>query len=84
MPRPKGLLLHKPALALFLVARRLTLTEAAELFGLPLTTLSGLAQGNHRASIQTVRQIEDTAGADVAAALFPELGGLYVASGVAA
>lgn len=80
MARPRGLLLHKPALQLFLAARRLTMTEAADTFGLPLATLSGLASGHHRASMTTVRGIEAAAGTEVAQALFPELDGRFAAA----
>lgn len=80
MARPQGLRLHKPALSLFLNARRLSLTEAADLFGLSLPVLSNLAAGRHRASIATVREIESAAGTEVASALFPELDGLFVAT----
>lgn len=74
MARPRGYTLSRQALEAILTARRLTLTEAAEHCSMPLTTLSGLAQRNHRASLPTVRQIEDGLGID-GAALFPELAG---------
>lgn len=80
MARPRGLTLHEPALRLFLASRRLTLTEAAEMFGLSLATLSGLAKRHHRASMTTVRLIEANVGTDVVQALFPELDGIYAAS----
>jgi hypothetical protein len=80
MARPQGLRLHKPALSLFLSSRRISLTEAADLFGLALPVLSNLAAGRHRASIATVRAIEATAGTEVAQALFPELDGIFTAA----
>lgn len=78
MARPRGLRLHQPALALYCAGRRLSLTEAAEAFGLPLTSLSGLAKGDHRASMTTVRMIEGRVGTEVVEALFPELGGFFI------
>ena len=82
MARPQGLRLHKPALSLYLNARRISLTEAADLFGMALPVLSNLAAGRHRASIATVREIEAAAGTEVASALFPELDGLFAATPV--
>lgn len=58
-------------------ARRYSLTEAAEELGLGLTTLSGLAKGNHGASITTVRMVEGRVGTDITEALFPEFAGLF-------
>ena len=77
MARPRGYLLNRPALLAYLDARRLSLTDAANACDLPLTTLSGLAAGNHRASPRTVRQIEDGLKVD-GAAFFPELAGYSV------
>lgn len=80
MARPKGLILHKPALTLYMQCHRLSLTETADKFGLNLPTLSGLASGNHGASISTVRQIEERAGTDAAEAIFPELSGRFAST----
>lgn len=77
MARPKGFRLHQPSLALWCKERRFSLTEAAEELGLGLTTLSGLAKGNHGASITTVRMVEGRVGTEVTHALFPEFEGLF-------
>lgn len=51
-----------------------TLTEGAEVCGISLTTLSGLASGDHGASDKIVRQVADGLGVDDGV-LFPELAG---------
>lgn len=72
MARPKGYLLSRPALEDLLRINGLSMTEAANRSGVALTTLSGLAAGDHRASIETAHKIaqgiECTPGT-----LFPEL-----------
>jgi transcriptional regulator with XRE-family HTH domain len=72
MARPRGFRLSRFALGDLLAAKRLTMTEVAQLAGLPLTTVSGLAQGDHRASMKTVRQLAEGVGCE-AETLFPEL-----------
>lgn len=72
MPRPKGLRLNRFALDDMLTAKRLTMTEAAARSRVALTTLSGLAQGDHGASIKTVEALAVGIGCS-AETLFPEL-----------
>lgn len=72
MARPKGYRLNRSALHDIITARRLTLTEAAQLCGMPLTTLSSLAHGDMRASMKTVRTLADGLGCQ-SETLFPEL-----------
>lgn len=83
MARPKGYLLNRPALDDLLVARRLTLTQAARDSGIALTTLSGLRQGDHRASIRTAEQLARGLGCS-AETLFPELTGSFTVADKAA
>jgi transcriptional regulator with XRE-family HTH domain len=72
MARPKGLRLNRFALADILTEKRLTMTQAAAHSGVALTTLSGLAQGDHRASLRTVEALASGIGCS-AETLFPEL-----------
>lgn len=72
MARPRGLRLNRAALRDVLELKRLTMTEAAAQSGVALTTLSGLAQGDHRASIRTVDALAQGIGCE-AETLFPEL-----------
>ena len=77
MARPRGFRLNRSALLDLLEAKQLTMTEAAALSGLPLKTLSGLAQADSNASMKTVRVL--TAGMTCRAeTLFPELAGYEV------
>lgn len=72
MARPKGLRLNRAALTDILAIKVISLTEAASLCGMPLTTLSSLAHGDHRASPRTVRALAE--GLNVSAeTLFPEM-----------
>lgn len=50
------------------------MTEAAARSGLALTTVSGLAKNDHRASIKTVEALASGLGCS-AETLFPELAG---------
>ena len=72
MARPRGLRLNRAALTDLMLAKRRTLSETATECGIPLTTLSGLAHGDHRASMKTVRALSDGLGC-AAETLFPEL-----------
>lgn len=72
MARPRGFRLNRSALVDLLDAKRLTLTEAAQRCGIPLTTLSSLSHGDHRASMKTVRSLSEGLGCH-AETLFPEL-----------
>lgn len=72
MARPRGYRLSKSALHDVLELRRITMTEAAGRSGLALSTVSGLAQGDHRASIRTVAALAGGLGCR-AETLFPEL-----------
>lgn len=72
MARPKGYRLSRPAFDDMLRLARLTMTEAARQAGLPLTTVSGLANGDHRASMKTVRSLSEGLGIN-AETIFPEL-----------
>lgn len=72
MARPKGLRLNRFALDDILTAKRLTMTEAAARSGVALTTLSGLAHGDHRASFRTIEALAQGIGCS-AETLFPEL-----------
>lgn len=76
MARPRGFRLNRSALLDILAAKRLSMTEGASLSGIPLTTLSGLAQGDHRASIKTARALADGIGCSIET-LFPELSGQF-------
>lgn len=55
------------------------MTVAAERTGIALTTLSGLASGDHRASATVVKQLADALEC-AAATLFPEVSGRFVES----
>lgn len=65
MARPKGYRLNGPVFLDILKAKRIDLSGAARLCKdedgepMPLTTLSGLVNDDHGASIKTVRQICD-------------------------
>lgn len=72
MARPRGYRLSRFALRDMLEAKRLTMTEAAAQSQLALTTVSGLSQGDHRASMKTVRQLAEGIGCEPET-LFPEL-----------
>lgn len=54
------------------------MTEAADRCGISLTTLSGLANGDHNASDRTIRQICDALEVSDGT-LFPELAGFRYA-----
>lgn len=56
-------------------AHRISLSEAAIAWKVPLTTLSGLGQGDNGASMVTVRKIEGAVGEEDAKAIFPQLAG---------
>lgn len=74
MARPRGLRLSRKALDDVLVLKRLTMTEAASMCDLGLTTLSNLATSTRGASMTTVRALSE--GLNVSAeTLFPELAG---------
>jgi transcriptional regulator with XRE-family HTH domain len=72
MARPKGFLLNRAALEDILRLRGLSMTEAAARSGVALTTLSGLAATDHRASIRTAHQLAQGIECAVGT-LFPEL-----------
>lgn len=72
MARPRGLRLSRYAFDDLLRWQRLSMTEAAQRSGLPLSTLSGLVNGDHRASMKTVRALSEGLGVN-AETLFPEL-----------
>ena len=72
MARPKGFRLNRTALSDLLLAKRLTMTEAAARSGLALTTVSGLSHGDHRASLKTAEALAGGIGCSVET-LFPEL-----------
>lgn len=72
MARPRGYRLNRSALLDILELKRLTMTEAAALSSVALTTLSGLAQGDHRASLRTIEALATGIGV-AAETLFPEL-----------
>lgn len=75
MARPKGKRLHAGALRYVLLTKGISMTEAAERCGITLTTLSGLAAGNHRASDKVVRSITDGLGLEDDSLLFPAAAG---------
>lgn len=50
----------------------LTMTQVADRSGLPLTTVSGLYNGDNGASLKTVEKLANGTGCN-AATLFPEL-----------
>lgn len=71
------------ALRAVCLLKGISMTEAAAMCGIALTTLSGLAAGDHRASDKTIRSIADGLGvAD--GALFPELAGFVAKDDVEA
>lgn len=72
MARPKGYRLSRAAFLDLITAKRLSMSEVAELGGMPLTTLSGLVNGDHGASMKTVRKLSDGLGCS-AETLFPQL-----------
>lgn len=72
MARPRGLKLSRPAYLDLTKAMRLSMSEVAAEAGIPLKTLSGLVNGDHRASMKTVRQVTDALRC-APATLFPEL-----------
>lgn len=72
MARPRGFRLNQAALTDVLALRKVTLTEAAQRCGIPLTTLSSLVHGGHRASMTTIRTMSEGLGVS-AETLFPEL-----------
>jgi transcriptional regulator with XRE-family HTH domain len=72
MARPKGLRLNRAAFLDLTKAKRLSMSEAAALGGMPLTTLSGLVNGNHGASMRTVRKLSEGLGCEPET-LFPQL-----------
>jgi transcriptional regulator with XRE-family HTH domain len=74
MARPKGFRLSRTALQDLLDAKGILMTEAASVSGVPLTTLSGLAQGGRGASIKTARRLAEGIACS-AETLFPELAG---------
>lgn len=81
MARPRGLKLSSKAFADVLRLKRMSMTETSRVSGIPLTTLSGLAGGDHGASMTTVKALAK--GLDVdEETLFPELAfaGLRIAS----
>lgn len=78
MARPKGYRLSRSAFLDLLKANRLSMSEVAARSKdddgkpMPLTTLSGLVNGDHGASMKTVRQL--AAGLDCEPeTLFPQL-----------
>jgi hypothetical protein len=81
MARPKGFRLNGPVFLDLIKAKGLDLSAAAKKCRdedgkpLPLTTLSGLVNDDHGASIATVRQITD--GLNIDEAIFPELTGRF-------
>jgi transcriptional regulator with XRE-family HTH domain len=72
MARPRGYRLNRAALTDVLALRTISLTEAAQRCGMPLTTLSSLSHGDHRASMRTIRTLADGLGV-APETLFPEL-----------
>lgn len=72
MARPRGLRMNRAALHDLLTAKHLSMTEAADRCGMPLTTLSSLVHGHHRAGMRTVRQLTEGLACS-AETLFPEL-----------
>lgn len=76
MPRPKGYRLNGPAFLLVAKSKRLDMVEVARRCDPPmkLTTLSGLVNDDHGASLATVRQLCGGLEAEDPSALFPELG----------
>lgn len=72
MARPKGLRLSRPALEDMLEVRRVSMTDVAAKAGIALTTLSGLAQGDHRAGWGTIDKIASALDCH-AETLFPEM-----------
>lgn len=74
MARPKGFRLSRTALQDLLDAKGILMTEAASVSGVPLSTLSGLAQGGSGASIKIVRRLAEGIACS-AETLFPELAG---------
>jgi transcriptional regulator with XRE-family HTH domain len=72
MARPKGYRLSRAAFLDLARAKHLSMSEIAALGGMPLTTLSGLVNGDHGASMRTVRKLADGLGCEPET-LFPEL-----------
>lgn len=72
MARPAGKRLNPHALRDVLALRGWTMTAGAAASGVPLTTLSGLANGDHRAGPRTVKALAEGLGC-APETLFPEL-----------
>lgn len=72
MARPRGLRISRPAFTDLRLSKHLSLSDVAGLAGMKLTTLSGLVNGDHGASMRTVRQLADALNCSPAT-LFPEL-----------
>jgi hypothetical protein len=80
MARPKGYRLHGPFFLALAKAKHLDMSDVARRAEPPmkLTTLSGLVNDDHGASMATVRQVCTGLGVDDPCALFPELDGSFV------
>jgi hypothetical protein len=79
MARPKGYRLHGPTFQALAKAKHLDMVEVARQCDPPmkLTTLSGLVNDDHGASMATVRQVCSGLGLDDPSAVFPELSGRF-------
>lgn len=78
MARPKGYRLSRSAFLDLLKANRVSMSEVAARAkdedgkSMPLTTLSGLVNGDHGASMKTVRQLAAGLGCEPES-IFPQL-----------
>ena len=72
MARPRGHRLSPAAWQDVLTLRGLSLTQAAELAGVPRATVSGLVGGHQRASVPLTRKLSEALGCSPET-LFPTL-----------
>lgn len=76
MARPRGFRLNAAAMRAAMTLQGLNMTQVAERSGRGLTTISGLMQGDHRASAKTANAVSSAVGVEPEA-LFPEFGGRF-------